>query len=77
MLLPTQLHERHHILFTFHHISCEQHKSSKRRDGPVANVIGYAWLPLLNKGRSVLLSIENCLSISTTSIMTCDILELI
>ncbi|GBN28755.1 Dedicator of cytokinesis protein 9, partial [Araneus ventricosus] len=51
MLLPTQLHEKHHILFTFHHISCEQPKSSKRRDVPVANVVGYSWLPLLNKGR--------------------------
>ncbi|XP_055947475.1 dedicator of cytokinesis protein 9-like isoform X4 [Argiope bruennichi] len=51
MLLPTQLHEKHHILFTFHHISCEQPKSSKRRDIPVANVVGYCWLPLLNKGR--------------------------
>ncbi|GIY02465.1 hypothetical protein CDAR_369792 [Caerostris darwini] len=51
MLLPTQLHEKHHILFTFHHISCEQPKSSKRRDVPVASVVGYAWLPLLNKGR--------------------------
>ncbi|KAG8197439.1 hypothetical protein JTE90_014923 [Oedothorax gibbosus] len=50
-LLPTQLHEKHHILFTFHHISCEQPKSSKRRDIPVSNVVGYAWLPLLNKAR--------------------------
>lgn len=53
MLLPTQLHEKHHVLFTFHHISCEQPKSTKRREGPVANVVGYAWLPLLNKGRYV------------------------
>ncbi|GFY79358.1 dedicator of cytokinesis protein 9 [Trichonephila inaurata madagascariensis] len=51
ILLPTQLHEKHHILFTFHHISCEQPKSSKRRDVPVANIVGYSWLPLLNKGR--------------------------
>ncbi|CAL1287948.1 unnamed protein product [Larinioides sclopetarius] len=51
MLLPTQLHEKHHILFTFHHISCEQPKSSKRRDVPVANVVGYSWLTLLNKGK--------------------------
>nr|XP_042902706.1 dedicator of cytokinesis protein 9 isoform X1 [Parasteatoda tepidariorum] len=51
MLLPTQLNEKHHLLFTFHHISCEQPKNSKRKDVPVANIIGYAWLPLLNKGR--------------------------
>lgn len=54
LLLPTELHEKHHILFTFHHISCEQPKSTKRRDGPVASIIGYAWLPLLNKGRLTL-----------------------
>lgn len=28
--LPTQLHEKHHLLFTFYHISCDS--STKKRD---------------------------------------------
>ena len=32
--LPTQLHEKHHLLFTFHHVSCESNSkaSTKKRD---------------------------------------------
>ncbi|KFM67143.1 Dedicator of cytokinesis protein 9, partial [Stegodyphus mimosarum] len=42
--------------------SCEQPKRSKQRDGPVANVVGYSWLPLLSKGR---LSLDDqCLPVS-------------
>ncbi|CAN7998433.1 unnamed protein product, partial [Ixodes pacificus] len=26
-------------------------KATKRKDGPVETVVGYSWLPLLNKGR--------------------------
>ncbi|XP_019724229.1 dedicator of cytokinesis protein 11 isoform X2 [Hippocampus comes] len=50
--LPVHLHEKHHILFTFYHISCESSSktSSKKRDG-VESLVGYSWLPLLKDGR--------------------------
>ncbi|XP_076304439.1 dedicator of cytokinesis protein Ziz isoform X14 [Tachypleus tridentatus] len=51
LVLPSHVHEKHHILFTFYHVSCEPPKNSKRRDSPVENVVGYVWLPLLSKGR--------------------------
>lgn len=28
--LPTQLHEKHHLLFTFYHVSCDS--NSKKKD---------------------------------------------
>lgn len=33
--LPVHMHEKHHILFTFYHISCESSSkaSSKKREG--------------------------------------------
>ncbi|GAA6089969.1 dedicator of cytokinesis protein 9 isoform X2, partial [Tachysurus ichikawai] len=46
--LPTQLHEKHHLLFTFYHISCDS--SAKKRD-LVETPVGSAWLPLLKDGR--------------------------
>uniref|UniRef100_A0A8D0CVJ5 Dedicator of cytokinesis 9 n=1 Tax=Sander lucioperca TaxID=283035 RepID=A0A8D0CVJ5_SANLU len=50
--LPTQLHEKHHLLFTFHHVSCDSNSkaSTKKRD-LVETQVGYAWLPLLKDGR--------------------------
>ncbi|XP_018332779.1 dedicator of cytokinesis protein 9 [Agrilus planipennis] len=46
--LPINLNPSHHLLFTFYHISCD---ISKKRDNGVENCIGYAWLPLLQKGK--------------------------
>ncbi|XP_077444428.1 dedicator of cytokinesis protein 11 isoform X2 [Stigmatopora argus] len=46
--LPVHLHEKHHVLFTFYHISCES--SSKKREA-VESLVGYSWLPLLKDGR--------------------------
>ncbi|XP_069015259.1 dedicator of cytokinesis protein 11 isoform X1 [Embiotoca jacksoni] len=50
--LPVHMHEKHHILFTFYHISCESSSkaSSKKRDG-VESLVGYSWMPLLKDGR--------------------------
>ncbi|XP_027025359.1 dedicator of cytokinesis protein 11 isoform X1 [Tachysurus fulvidraco] len=50
--LPIHVHEKHHILFTFYHISCEvsNKASSKKREG-VETLVGYAWAPLLKDGR--------------------------
>ncbi|XP_061816341.2 dedicator of cytokinesis protein 11 isoform X2 [Nerophis lumbriciformis] len=52
MELPVHLHEKHHILFCFYHISCESSTkaSSKKREG-VETLVGYSWLPLLKDGR--------------------------
>ncbi|KAJ8338531.1 hypothetical protein SKAU_G00374970 [Synaphobranchus kaupii] len=47
--LPTQITEKHHLLFTFFHISCDSSSSkasTKKRD-LVETQVGYAWLPLL------------------------------
>ncbi|XP_076119975.1 dedicator of cytokinesis protein 9 isoform X7 [Alosa pseudoharengus] len=53
--LPTQLNEKHHLLFTFFHISCDSNSkaSTKKRD-VVENFVGYAWLPLLKDGRVIM-----------------------
>ncbi|XP_052785231.1 dedicator of cytokinesis protein 9-like isoform X7 [Mya arenaria] len=48
VLLPTILHEKHHLLFRFYHVSCEGSKgSTKKRDG-IEVPVGYAWVPLLH-----------------------------
>uniref|UniRef100_A0A8C2CN49 Dedicator of cytokinesis 9b n=1 Tax=Cyprinus carpio TaxID=7962 RepID=A0A8C2CN49_CYPCA len=49
--LPTQLNEKHHLLFTFYHISCDS--STKKRE-IVETPVGSAWLPLLKDGRVVM-----------------------
>ncbi|XP_034142827.1 dedicator of cytokinesis protein 9 isoform X26 [Esox lucius] len=55
MELPTQLNEKHHLLFTFYHISCDSNSkaSTKKRD-MVETQVGYAWLPLLKDGRVIM-----------------------
>uniref|UniRef100_A0A4W3I227 Dedicator of cytokinesis 8 n=1 Tax=Callorhinchus milii TaxID=7868 RepID=A0A4W3I227_CALMI len=46
--LPAKLRERHHLLFTFYHISCQQ----KQNQGASAeSLIGYSWLPILMSER--------------------------
>uniref|UniRef100_A0A4W6EHU5 Dedicator of cytokinesis 9b n=1 Tax=Lates calcarifer TaxID=8187 RepID=A0A4W6EHU5_LATCA len=49
--LPTQLHEKHHLLFTFYHVSCDS--NSKKKD-QVETPVGSAWLPLLRDGRVIM-----------------------
>ncbi|XP_076152864.1 dedicator of cytokinesis protein 9 [Alosa pseudoharengus] len=49
--LPTQLHEKHHLLFTFYHISCDS--NAKKRD-VVETQVGSSWLPLLKDGRIIM-----------------------
>uniref|UniRef100_A0A8C2Q689 Dedicator of cytokinesis 8 n=1 Tax=Cyprinus carpio TaxID=7962 RepID=A0A8C2Q689_CYPCA len=46
--LPARLTEKHHLLFTFYHISCQQ---KQNQTGSVEALIGYSWLPLLNNDR--------------------------
>ncbi|XP_041436699.1 dedicator of cytokinesis 9 L homeolog isoform X6 [Xenopus laevis] len=52
--LPTQLHEKHHLLFTLFHVSCDTSSKggTKKRD-VIESQVGYAWLPLLKDGRVV------------------------
>uniref|UniRef100_A0A7N8XNN0 Dedicator of cytokinesis 9 n=1 Tax=Mastacembelus armatus TaxID=205130 RepID=A0A7N8XNN0_9TELE len=53
--LPTQLHEKHHLLFTFYHVSCDSNsKASTKKREQVETQVGYAWLPLLKDGRVIM-----------------------
>ncbi|XP_053295467.1 dedicator of cytokinesis protein 9 isoform X2 [Pleuronectes platessa] len=53
--LPTQLHEKHHLLFTLYHVSCENNsKASTKKRELVETQVGYAWLPLLKDGRVIM-----------------------
>ncbi|XP_032873676.1 dedicator of cytokinesis protein 8 isoform X3 [Amblyraja radiata] len=45
--LPAKITERHHLLFTFYHISCQQ----KQNQGSPETLIGYSWLPILMNER--------------------------
>uniref|UniRef100_A0A8C5KYJ5 Dedicator of cytokinesis 9 n=1 Tax=Jaculus jaculus TaxID=51337 RepID=A0A8C5KYJ5_JACJA len=52
--LPPQLHEKHHLLFTFFHVSCDNSsKGSTKKKDVVETQVGYSWLPLLKDGRVV------------------------
>lgn len=48
--LPLGLFPEHHLLFTFYHVSCN---FGKKRDSGASfeTPIGYAWCPLLLKGK--------------------------
>uniref|UniRef100_H2Y8Y5 DOCKER domain-containing protein n=1 Tax=Ciona savignyi TaxID=51511 RepID=H2Y8Y5_CIOSA len=47
MQLPTHLTPRHHLFFSFVHISCQR----KQELNPIETPVGYTWLPLLSNGR--------------------------
>uniref|UniRef100_A0A3B4BV29 Dedicator of cytokinesis 10 n=1 Tax=Pygocentrus nattereri TaxID=42514 RepID=A0A3B4BV29_PYGNA len=50
--LPTQLHEKHHLLFSFFHVTCDINaKTSSKKKEALETPVGYAWLPLLKEGR--------------------------
>ncbi|XP_043927228.1 dedicator of cytokinesis protein 9 isoform X3 [Protopterus annectens] len=52
--LPTQLHDKHHLLFTFYHVSCDtSSKGTTKKKDLVETQVGYCWLPLLKDGRVV------------------------
>ncbi|XP_029468971.1 dedicator of cytokinesis protein 8 isoform X2 [Rhinatrema bivittatum] len=44
--LPAKLTEKHHLLFTFHHVSCQQ-----KQGASVETLLGYSWLPILLNDR--------------------------
>ncbi|XP_045020544.1 dedicator of cytokinesis protein 10 isoform X11 [Bubalus bubalis] len=46
--LPTQPHEKHHILFSFHHVTCDINaKANAKKKEALETPVGYAWLPLM------------------------------
>ncbi|XP_046891317.1 dedicator of cytokinesis protein 10 isoform X2 [Hypomesus transpacificus] len=50
--LPTQLHEKHHLLFSFYHVTCDINaKTNAKRKEALETSVGYSWLPLLRDGR--------------------------
>lgn len=50
--LPIHLHEKHHLLFTFYHVSCELNtKPSNKKKDAVESQVGYSWFQLLKNGR--------------------------
>ena len=49
ILLPMTLHERHHLLFKFFHVSCTS--AATNDDDRIETCVGYAWLPLFRRGR--------------------------
>uniref|UniRef100_A0A4W3I4N4 Dedicator of cytokinesis 11 n=1 Tax=Callorhinchus milii TaxID=7868 RepID=A0A4W3I4N4_CALMI len=52
--LPVHLHEKHHLLFTFYHISCDiNSKGTTKKQENVESQVGCCWLPLLKDGRVV------------------------
>ncbi|XP_066476190.1 dedicator of cytokinesis protein 9 isoform X3 [Tiliqua scincoides] len=52
--LPTQLHEKHHLLFTFYHVSCDNSsKGTTKKKDIIETLVGYSWLQLLKDGRVV------------------------
>ncbi|RMC16389.1 hypothetical protein DUI87_06716 [Hirundo rustica rustica] len=44
--LPAKLTEKHHLLFTFYHISCQP-----KQGASVETLLGYSWLPILVNDR--------------------------
>uniref|UniRef100_A0A672HCA6 Dedicator of cytokinesis 8 n=1 Tax=Salarias fasciatus TaxID=181472 RepID=A0A672HCA6_SALFA len=48
LVLPARLTDRHHLLFTFYHISCQQ---KQNQSASCETLIGYSWLPILNSDR--------------------------
>ncbi|XP_029460346.1 dedicator of cytokinesis protein 9 isoform X2 [Rhinatrema bivittatum] len=52
--LPTQLQEKHHLLFTFYHVSCDtSSKGTTKKKDVIEAQVGYAWLLLVKDGRVV------------------------
>ncbi|XP_074057352.1 dedicator of cytokinesis protein 11 isoform X2 [Macrotis lagotis] len=54
--LPIHLHQKHHLLFTFYHISCEINtKGTAKKQDTVETPVGFTWVPLLKDGRVITL----------------------
>uniref|UniRef100_A0A8C9W540 Dedicator of cytokinesis 10 n=1 Tax=Scleropages formosus TaxID=113540 RepID=A0A8C9W540_SCLFO len=52
--LPTQLHDKHHLLFSLYHVTCDINaKTNAKKKEALETPVGYAWLPILKEGRPV------------------------
>ncbi|XP_056347217.1 dedicator of cytokinesis protein 11 isoform X2 [Oenanthe melanoleuca] len=62
--LPIHLHQKHHLLFTFYHVSCEINtKATSKKQDTVETQVGFSWAPLLKDGR--ILTAERQLPVSS------------
>ncbi|KAM8953703.1 dedicator of cytokinesis protein 10 [Pelodytes ibericus] len=64
--LPTQLHEKHHILFSFHHVTCDINaKANAKKKEALETPVGFAWLPLFKNKQLIsqdhLIPVATCL----------------
>ncbi|XP_020648249.3 dedicator of cytokinesis protein 10 isoform X1 [Pogona vitticeps] len=63
--LPTQLHRKHHILFSFYHVTCDINaKANAKKKEVLETSVGYAWLPLLKDDQ--LVSQEHNIPVATS-----------
>uniref|UniRef100_A0A8D2L4Q1 Dedicator of cytokinesis 10 n=1 Tax=Varanus komodoensis TaxID=61221 RepID=A0A8D2L4Q1_VARKO len=63
--LPTQLHKKHHILFSFYHVTCDINaKANAKKKEALETSVGYAWLPLLKDDQ--LMSQDHNLPVATS-----------
>ncbi|XP_029941192.1 dedicator of cytokinesis protein 11 isoform X2 [Salarias fasciatus] len=71
--LPVHVHEKHHLLFTFYHVSCESGSKAggKKRDG-VESLVGYSWMPLLKDGRMQSLELQLAVAASLPAGYLCQ-----
>lgn len=52
--LPLHLHQKHHLLFTFFHVSCDiNSKGSSKKNDNAETAVGYSWVRLLKEGRLI------------------------
>ncbi|CAH2247117.1 dedicator of cytokinesis 10 [Pelobates cultripes] len=62
--LPTQLHEKHHILFSFHHVTCDINaKANAKKKEALETPVGFAWLPLFKNEQ--LISQDHMIPVAT------------
>lgn len=62
--LPLRITTQHHLLFSFFHVSCNIAKKKDLVSTVAETPVGYAWLPLLSKGK---LNIEEqCLPVAAS-----------
>ncbi|KAM9315606.1 dedicator of cytokinesis protein 10 [Gastrophryne carolinensis] len=64
--LPTQLHEKHHILFSFHHVTCDINaKPNAKKKEALETPVGFSWLPLFKNeqltSQDHLIAVASCL----------------
>ncbi|CAJ0935491.1 unnamed protein product [Ranitomeya imitator] len=63
--LPLHLHQKHHLLFTFFHVSCDiNSKGSSKKHDSAETPVGYSWIRLLKEGR--IITYDQQLSVSAS-----------